>query len=147
MGGELRASPNRSEYSHPHPCAKRTAQVGLEGLSEEERGAYVADPSGFIQSVKFPSFKLYAERFILPAYAQRARQEQQQGQTATASRYVHKCACMVWLFRDMCTRQTDLPTDSARPTIRPTSQRQGSGLGRNDGAQQCQVSGLTHPVG
>lgn len=50
-------------------------KVGLEGLSEVERGAYVADPSGFIQSVKLPAFKLYAERFILPAFAQRARQE------------------------------------------------------------------------
>ncbi len=45
--------------------------VGLEGLSEAERGVYVADPSGFIQSVKLPAFKLYAERFILPAYQQR----------------------------------------------------------------------------
>lgn len=58
-------------------------QVGLEGLSEQERGVYVADPSGFIQSVKLPSFKLYAERFILPAYAQRARQEKQQAATAS----------------------------------------------------------------
>lgn len=49
----------------------KVQRVGLEGLSEEERGVYVADPSGFIQSVKLPAFKLYAERFILPAYQQR----------------------------------------------------------------------------
>ncbi len=50
----------------------KVRQVGLEGLSEEERGMYVADPSGFIQSVKFPGFKLYAERYIMPSYAARA---------------------------------------------------------------------------
>jgi hypothetical protein len=54
----------------------KVRQVGLEGLSEEERGYYVADPSGFIQSVKQPSFKLYAERFIMPSYAARANAAQ-----------------------------------------------------------------------
>jgi len=50
----------------------KVRQVGLEGLGEEERGRYVADPSGFIQSVKAPAFKLYAERFIMPSFAARA---------------------------------------------------------------------------
>lgn len=59
--------------------------VGLEGLSEQERGKYVADPSGFIQSVKLPSFKLYAERFILPAFAAR---QQSQAQVCTHA-YLH----------------------------------------------------------
>ena len=50
----------------------KVREVGLEGLSEEERGRYVLDAGGFISSVKNKEFKLYAERFIMPGFAARA---------------------------------------------------------------------------
>ncbi|GAB5035187.1 iron-regulated protein [Nannochloropsis oceanica] len=50
----------------------KVREVGLEGLSEEERGRYVLDPGGFISSVKGKEFKLYAERFIIPGFVARA---------------------------------------------------------------------------
>lgn len=62
----------------------KVREVGLEGLSQEERGRYVSDPAGFIQSVKDPGFKLYAERFMMPSYAARAASAEAQAQAQAA---------------------------------------------------------------
>ncbi|CAM9967141.1 unnamed protein product, partial [Phaeothamnion confervicola] len=48
----------------------KVRREGLEGLTAEERNQYVVDFRGFIQFVKDPGFKLYAEKLIFPAYDQ-----------------------------------------------------------------------------
>jgi hypothetical protein len=49
-------------------ATKRVQEDGLDGLTDEDRGTYVPDPAGFVDSVKGDGFQRYTDKVILPMY-------------------------------------------------------------------------------
>lgn len=47
---------------------KRVQDDGLDGLTDADRGTYVPDPVGFVESVKGDGFQRYTDKVILPMY-------------------------------------------------------------------------------